>query len=85
MDFNWKPEQLSIKEAIIQFAHEELGQDFLDRDRQAYFSRRDWNKLADYGVIGFPMPTEYGGKQADILETMLLMEGLGYGYRSNRS
>lgn len=81
MDFNWKPEQTAIKENVIQFAKTELGRDFLARDKAGEFSRQDWNKLAQFGVIGFPMPVEYGGKQADILETMLLMEGLGYAYR----
>jgi alkylation response protein AidB-like acyl-CoA dehydrogenase len=83
MDFSWNPEQLEIKQAIIQFAAKNLGNDFIERDKSGSFSRSDWDKLAQYGVIGFPMPVDVGGKAASILDTMLLMEGLGYGYRDS--
>lgn len=80
MDFNWSAEQLRIKTDTIQFAKNELGKDFLERDQRGEFSRADWNKIAAYGVIGYPMPKQYGGKEANILDTMLIMEGLGYGF-----
>ena len=81
MDFYWKPEQLEIKRAVINFALQNLSTDFIDRDKAGVFSREDWVKCAKFGVLGFPMPEQYGGRNNGILETMLLMEGLGYGYR----
>jgi len=81
MDFNWTKNQLELKEAIINFAQTELSQDFIDRDKNGVFSRQDWNKIAQHGVIGFPFPKEYGGNEGNILDTMLIMEGLGYGFR----
>lgn len=81
MDFYWKPEQLNIKQAVIDFGLKSLSKDFIDRDKSGIFSREDWNKCAEFGILGFPMPEEYGGRNYGILETMLLMEGLGYSYR----
>jgi len=81
MDFYWSADQQKIKTDIIQFAQDELSADFIERDKKGLFSRQDWNKIAQRGVIGYPMPAEYGGKDGNILDTMLIMEGLGYGYR----
>lgn len=81
MDFLWNTEQTALKQNAILFAQKELGKDFIDRDKKGEFSRRDWQKLCDFGVAGFPMPAEFGGKDGNILDTMLMMEGLGYGYR----
>jgi alkylation response protein AidB-like acyl-CoA dehydrogenase len=81
MDFYWKPEQLEIKQSVIDFASSNLSKDFIERDKSGSFSKEDWVKCAKFGILGYPMPVEYGGKNADILETMLLMEGLGYGYK----
>lgn len=80
MDFNWSAEQLKIKTDIIQFAKSELGKDFLERDQRGEFSLSDWKKIAAYGVIGYPMPRQFGGQKGNILDTMLIMEGLGYAY-----
>ncbi len=81
MDFNWTKEQIDLKDSTIAFAKNELSNNFIERDKSGTFSRQDWQKIADFGVIGYPMPKEYGGKEGNILNTMLIMEGLGYGYR----
>src|SRR5208337_2854868 len=36
-----------------------------------------------FGIQGLPIPREFGGAEADILTTVLAMEGLGYGCRDN--
>jgi len=38
---------------------------------------------AEFGVMGLPFPQIYGGAEEDILTTMLVMEGLGYGGKDN--
>jgi alkylation response protein AidB-like acyl-CoA dehydrogenase len=45
--------------------------------------RANWQKCARFGILGLAIPEEYGGSEADILTTMLVMEGLGYGCRDN--
>lgn len=83
MDFSWSDEQLEYKRAVIDFAKKELREGLMERDRKAEFSRANWNKCAQFGIQGLPFPEAYGGADADILTTMLTMEGLGYGSADN--
>ncbi|MEZ4678314.1 MAG: acyl-CoA dehydrogenase family protein [Caldilineaceae bacterium] len=82
MDFAWTEEQLEYKQAAIRFAQKELTT-VTDNDRHECFPRTQWRKCADFGVLGLPFPEAYGGAEADILTTMLVMEGLGYGGKDN--
>ena len=83
MDFSWTEEQLKFKNAVIEFAQKELNNGLLDRDRQGELARENWIKCARMGILGLAIPEEYGGSETDILTTMLVMEGLGYGCRDN--
>src|SRR3990172_11259772 len=83
MDFSWTEEQLSLKAEVIKFAQQELNNDLLDREKNGAFSREAWKKCAQYGIQGLSVPEAYGGAGADILTSMLTMEGLGYGCRDN--
>jgi len=83
MDFSWTEEQQTFKEAVIKFAQSELNEALIERDKQGAFSRENWQKCAQFGIQGLPFPEEYGGAEADIVTTMLTMEGLGYGCRDN--
>ena len=83
MDFALNAEQLAFKSNAIIFAQKALNDDVIERDKNAIFSRDIWEKCADFGIQGLAFPEEYGGGNADILSTMLVMEGLGYGCRDS--
>ena len=83
MDFSWTEEQLKFKNAVIDFAKKELNGDLIDHDRQGELARENWTKCAQMGILGLATPEEYGGSGTDIMTTMLVMEGLGYGCRDN--
>ena len=83
MDFNWDSKQLELKDAAVKFARKELNRDLIEKDRLGTFPRDEWKKCAGFGVQGLPFPEEYGGINADITTTMLLMEGLGYGCKDS--
>jgi alkylation response protein AidB-like acyl-CoA dehydrogenase len=83
MDFSWSDEQLAFKNAVIEFAQQRLNHGIVERDREGRFSRELWEECAKFGIQGLPFPEKYGGGNADILTTMLTMEGLGYGCRDN--
>jgi alkylation response protein AidB-like acyl-CoA dehydrogenase len=83
MDFEFSREQLECKKSAIRFAQKTLNEEVIERDRNCVFSRELWEKCADFGVQGFAFPEQYGGNNADILSTMLLMEGLGYGCKDS--
>jgi alkylation response protein AidB-like acyl-CoA dehydrogenase len=72
------PEQAEFYESVLGFART-LPHDTLDRDRTESFSRDAWNRCAEFGIHGMPIPAELGGGGADVLTTMLGLEALGYG------
>ncbi len=83
MDFSWTEEQLAYKKAVVEFAQKELNLEMVERDKEGRFSRALWQKCADFGITALPIPEKYGGAEADILTSMLTMEGLGYGCKDN--
>jgi hypothetical protein len=83
LDFSLSAEQRNLKEAAAEFARGELNRDLAARERSNEFSREAWEACARFGIQGLPIPAEMGGGGADILTTVLVMEGLGYGSRDN--
>jgi alkylation response protein AidB-like acyl-CoA dehydrogenase len=83
MDFGFTEEQLAFKKTATRFAQKELNDEMIKRDRDAIFYRELWRKCADFGIQGSAFPQKYGGSDVDILSTMLLMEGLGYGCKDS--
>jgi alkylation response protein AidB-like acyl-CoA dehydrogenase len=72
-------EHQKLQDGAIEFAQSELGKDIIRRDREEEFSREDWIKCANFGVLGMPVAREYGGMGLGITEVIAVMEGLGYG------
>jgi L-prolyl-PCP dehydrogenase len=79
MDLSFTPAQIALRRDIVDFARRELNAGLAERDRAHVFPRELWTRCAAAGIQGLPFPHEYGGGAADILTTMLAMEGLGYG------
>lgn len=76
-------EQLSLQRSIVDFAQRELGHDLEQRDREATFTREDWIKCAQVGLVGIPVPSDYGGLGASATTVAGALEGLGYGCVDN--
>lgn len=83
MDFSLSAEQRELKDGAAAFARGTLNQDLSARERDNEFSREAWHACARFGIQGLPIPAELGGGGADILTTVLVMEGLGYGSHDN--
>jgi hypothetical protein len=83
MDFELSEEQLDFKKSAVRFAQKVLNDEVIERDKNAAFSLELWKKCAEFGIQGSSFPEQYGGNDADILNTMLLMEGLGYGCKDS--
>jgi alkylation response protein AidB-like acyl-CoA dehydrogenase len=79
MEFALTPEQEELKNAARDFALADLGYDMIEPDRDQAFNRDGWQKCAEFGVHGLPIPEEYGGGGSDMMTTIAVMEGLGYG------
>ena len=74
-------EQRKLQDAAIAFARASLVSDMVERDREAHFDREAWRRCADFGVLGMPIPSEYGGLGLGLSELLAVMEGLGFGTR----
>lgn len=72
-------ERQTLQHSAIEFARSELVGDLIRRDRDEVFNREAWEKCAAFGVLGMPVPLEYGGMGLGITDVIAVMEGLGYG------
>lgn len=83
MNFEITTEQLELRAAVRVFAREELNHDLEKRDHDGTFPRDCWQKCADFGLLGLPVPADYGGQGEDLVTTIIAMEALGWGCRDN--
>jgi len=83
MDFSLSEDQLALKASVIKFANQELNRNLLQREKTREFPLEAWRACARFGIQGLPIPSAFGGAEADILTTVVAMEGLGYGCRDN--
>lgn len=83
MDFALTAEQQDLAEAAADFARRELNHDLVKREDAGEFPMGQWRACAKFGILGLPVPDEYGGAGADVMTTALVMEALGYGCQDN--
>jgi hypothetical protein len=83
MDFDLTEEQRFLRASIVDFARRELNDDVLERDKSGAFSQEGWRKCADIGLLGLPVPKDYGGAEADATTTLVALEALGYACTDN--
>ena len=83
MEFSWSPEQLELRQRVIDFARTQLNDNILERDHSGEFSRENWRKCAEFGLLGMMIPEEFGGQGCDVVTTAMAMDALGYGCRDN--
>jgi alkylation response protein AidB-like acyl-CoA dehydrogenase len=74
-------ERQRLQDEATRFARKELGRDMIEADREGVFDRKGWQRCAEFGVLGMPIPPEYGGTSLEISTLIAIMEGLGYGCR----
>ncbi|MCK9417945.1 MAG: acyl-CoA dehydrogenase family protein [Nitrospirae bacterium] len=78
MDFSLTEEQLDFKKSAIEFAKRALNEGAREREKKSEFNQAGWEKCAQFGIQGLPLPKRYGGLELDILTCIAAMEGLGY-------
>ncbi|MGI8774994.1 MAG: acyl-CoA dehydrogenase family protein [Actinomycetota bacterium] len=79
MDFRHTSEQEAFYKSVMAFAAEVVEPGAHERDVESHFDRALWDKLGDFGILGLPVPEEYGGSGADIVTTCLALEALSEG------
>jgi alkylation response protein AidB-like acyl-CoA dehydrogenase len=83
LDFSFTVEQQQLRASAVAFAGSVLNKDLRSNEEGEKFPRDAWKACAKFGIQGLPVPPEYGGNGADIMSTVLVMEGLGYACRDN--
>lgn len=83
MEFGWSDAQQAGYEECVSFAREQLNDDLRQRDQHGEFRGELWQKCCDFGITGWRIPAEYGGTAVDVVSTVRMLEGIGYGCRDN--
>ena len=81
--FDSNEDQKKRYQECVEFAQAELNHDVDRRDHDSIFDDGLWQKCADFGVLGWCMPEQYGGAGIDLETSIYMLEGLGYGCRDN--
>ena len=74
-------QQQELQRAAIEFAREALSGSRVHADRTEHFDREGWRACAAFGVLGMPIPKDYGGLELGLTSLLAVMEGLGYASR----
>jgi len=74
-------DHVRLQESAIAFARQALNHDLLAADAAETFDVDAWRRCADFGVLGMPVPQEFGGLGLGLTALLAVMEGLGYGTR----
>ncbi len=79
MDFSLTPEQEQLYASMRRLAEEVVAPGAAERDREGRWDPAVWAALAGAGVVGMPIPEEYGGSGGSIIDCCLVNEALGEG------
>ena len=76
VDLDLSPEQELIRDTVRSFARERVAPVAEELDRESRFPYEIVAELAELGLMGIPIPEEYGGAGADTLSYALAIEEL---------
>lgn len=82
VDFSLTAEQKELYQQQAELGRK-LSQGAADRDRDGTFSSEAWLSLASSGLLGCLIPKEYGGQGHDLVTSIAMLEGFGYGCTDN--
>ncbi len=77
MDFDLTPEQEQIRKLARDFADKEIAPGARERDRAERFPHDVLKKMAPLGLLGGPVPEEYGGMGVDFIAHAIITEEIG--------
>ena len=74
MDFSLNEEQKMVRDMARAFAQKEVAPTAADMDAKGEFPSRHLPKMAELGLLGMMVPTEWGGSGLDTLSYVLALE-----------
>jgi butyryl-CoA dehydrogenase len=78
MSFKLTEEQQMIQSMVRDLAREEFAPRAMERDQTKLFPADNLKKLAELGLMGMMVPTEYGGSGADTVSYVLALAEVAY-------
>jgi short-chain 2-methylacyl-CoA dehydrogenase len=76
VDFDPTPEQELVRDTVRTFARERVAPVAAELDEQGRFPYELVSELADLGLMGLPIPEEYGGAGGDTVSYAIAIEEL---------
>ena len=77
MDFDPTEEQRLIREMVHRFAEEAIAPQAAENDRTGHFPRELLYRMAALGLLGGPIPKEYGGPGLDYMSHAIITKEVG--------
>lgn len=79
MNFDFTDEQLMLRNMAKEFAEREILPVVKEDDRNSYYRPEITKKMAALGLLGIPLPQEYGGLGADYTAYLMVCEEIAKG------
>ena len=76
MNFQLSEDQQHVRDAVREFAENEIAPGVAEREREERFPGDVIRKLGEMGILGMMVPEEYGGAGLDALSYILAVEEL---------
>ena len=78
MNFDLSEEQIQVRDMVREFAAREVAPFIQEWDAKGEFHRDVLDKMGELGILGLPIPEEYGGLGLDYVSLALACEELEY-------
>ncbi|MEM1943116.1 MAG: acyl-CoA dehydrogenase family protein [Candidatus Caldarchaeum sp.] len=78
MDFRLNAEQSLLRDKISEFCRRVIEPRWLEIDERGEITRDVVEKMAEVGLFGMTIPSEYGGQEGSFLEAAIAGEELAY-------
>lgn len=85
MDFGLSSEQQMIQRTVRRFARDEILPHAREWEQAQAFPRELLRTMGDMGLLGVPIPEEYGGTGLDYISEAIVFEEIGYADSSIRT
>ncbi|MGH2706706.1 MAG: acyl-CoA dehydrogenase family protein [Actinomycetota bacterium] len=76
----WNEDQNALRKGLEQW-YDALSAGHIQQDRDGDFPWGKWKLIQECGILRLPFESRWGGLGQDLLTTMYVLEGLGYGCR----
>lgn len=78
MNFELTDEQMQVRDMVREFAQREVAPYIQEWDAKGEFHREVLTKMGELGILGLPIPEQYGGLGLDYVSLALACEELEY-------